>query len=345
MSLANTSQLLIRNIDLLNAKQPLLVNPPNDSLIVEYKKNYPEANLASFTYDYANHLYLKALGQGNINHYFAASYQGDSKHDLAIIFFPKSKNEFSYTLAMLANQLSANAKILVVGENKGGVKSTSKLSQHFLNDCEKIDAARHCSLFLGDFNGDKNNFNLADWYKTYQLQIDSIEITICSLPGVFSQNELDVGTKLLMQNLPAKMQNEVLDFGCGAGVISVFIGKKHPDVSLSLLDVNALALKSAQQTLAINQLQGKVFASDSLSNVAEKYQHIVSNPPFHQGLKTHYASTESFLSQIKAHIKKTGNITIVANSFLRYQAIMEANIGKTNKVLNQQGFCIYSCKV
>ncbi len=58
--------------------------------------------------------------------------------------------------------------------------------------------------------------------------MSNVTLTVASLPGVFSQKKLDVGTALLLNNLPEVMQGKVLDFGCGAGgVISCFIGKKN----------------------------------------------------------------------------------------------------------------------
>jgi 16S rRNA (guanine1207-N2)-methyltransferase len=200
-------------------------------------------------------------------------------------------------------------------------------------------------LYFGQFNNQYHDFNFDSWFKNYQISIDDISLTITSLPGVFSQNSLDVGTRVLLNNLPNNLSDNILDFGCGAGVISCFIGKKFPNTHLSLLDVNALALSSAERTLAINGLTGKVFPSNSLSNVTEKYQHIVSNPPFHQGIKTNYQATETFLQNIKKHIKPKGSITIVANSFLRYQEIMDKTINSSKILAKEQGFTIYHCDV
>lgn len=39
---------------------------------------------------------------------------------------------------------------------------------------------------------------LQDWLKTYTIQIDQQSLTICALPGVFSQDHLDVGTAVLL---------------------------------------------------------------------------------------------------------------------------------------------------
>lgn len=341
MSLSNTSQLLLRNVDLLDCTQALLINTPADNFVEQFIQHNNNTTIDCFNVNYAEHLALKKFQYQQLNTHFSAYYHNDKKHDLAIISFPKSKAEFTYILAMIAPHLADKAKLLFVGENKSGVKSVAKLSNDYLCYCEKIDSARHCSLFLGEFNGKSTVFNLNNWYKEYPLNIDGINLTIAALPGVFSQNELDIGTQLLLDNLPKKMSGKVLDFGCGAGVISAFIGKKFNTTTLELLDVNALALTSAKKTLAINGLNGHVFASDSLSQVKNSFQHVVANPPFHQGLKTHYASTESFLSGIKKHLNNNGDITIVANNFLRYQPIMAEHIGKTVKLVNKKGFCVY----
>ena len=245
------------------------------------------------------------LRSASITPLFSSVYKSEIKHDLVILLFPKSKAELAFTLATIASYLVENCKVLFVGEKKGGVQSAPKLGQHFLNNCQKVDAARHCLLFAGIVREEQLNkkFNLEDWFKEYKVTIDDIKITIASLPGVFSQQKLDVGTSLLLNNLPKNLTGKVLDFGCGAGVISCFIGKKYPTSLLSLLDVSALALTSAEKTLALNGIQATTFPSNSLNNVEGQYQHIVSNPPFHQGVNTHYQATEDFLSGIHKHLK------------------------------------------
>ncbi len=342
-SLSNTSQVLLRNSQLLAAKSPLFINLPEDGFLDAYLELYPESKQSCHNNNFIDYLAIKNKYSHSINTSFSSVYKTKLTHDLVIIAFPKSKAELSFTLAMIANYLTTETKVLLVGEKKGGVQSSIKLTQHFLLNCQKVDAARHCLLFVGLVKEDVINtpFKLADWFKQYDICIDDIKIKIASLPGVFSQQKLDIGTALLLNNLPKEMSGKVLDFGCGGGVISCFIGKKFPSTKLSLLDVSALALTSAEKTLELNGLSGKIFASNSLSNVTESYQYIVSNPPFHQGLKTHYQATEDFLSGIKKHITTPGCITIVANNFLRYQPIMQAHIGKTERVINQQGFAIY----
>jgi 16S rRNA (guanine1207-N2)-methyltransferase len=344
MSLSNASQVLLRNSELLKANNPLLINMPADDLIAAYIVLHSSVKITCLNTNFEEYQYLTRYHQ-QVNCVYTSHYQTDTTHDLVIITFPKSKAELSYTLAMINPLLTLNANILMIGDNKSGIKSCQKLTTNLLISCNKIDSARHCSLFFGQFNNKYHLFNFDKWFTHYQISIEGVNVTVASLPGVFSQDGLDVGTQVLLSYLPNKLSDSILDFGCGAGIISCFIGKCFPNIKLSLVDVSALALSSAEKTLSLNGLTGTVFPSNSLSDVTEKYQHIVSNPPFHQGVKTNYMATEAFLRNIKQHIKKNGSITIVANSFLRYQDIMDKAISQSKIIAKEKGFTIYQCLV
>ncbi len=352
MSLSNPSQILLRNSKLLVANAPLLINLPEDGFIDAYLEFHQPESISCFNTNFIDYQaitkkHCNAKSTKTVKATFDSIYQTQSSHDLVIIAFPKSKAELNFTLAMIAHCINDKTQIILVGEKKGGIQSAAKITQNILSCCQKVDAARHCLLFVGLFQPEKLSvaFNLQEWFKKYQITIEGIQLTIASLPGVFSQQKLDVGTELLLSNLPTEMTGKVLDFGCGAGVISCFIGKKFSGTTLSLLDVSALALTSAQESLALNGLSGSVFPSNSLSEVNEHYQYVVSNPPFHQGVKTHYQASEDFLAGINKKLNKAGNITIVANSFLRYQPIMEAHIGNTQVITKEKGFTIYRAQL
>ena len=347
MSLTNPSQVLLRNSELIIADTPLFINLPEDGFIDAYFALQPCAKISCFNNNFLDYQAITKQHGTKITATFASAYQTTICHDLVIIAFPKSKAELNFTLAMIAPCINQATKILLVGEKKGGIQSSAKLTKQVLLSCQKIDAARHCLLFAGQFSPEalSNNFDLQTWFEKYYITVDGIELTIASLPGVFSQKKIDVGTELLLKNLPETMNGKILDFGCGAGVISCFIGKKFPQTSLSLLDVSALALTSAQESLKLNGISGHTFPSNSLSEVTESYQHVVSNPPFHQGIKTHYLASEVFLTNINKQLNRQGNITIVANSFLRYQPIMQKHIGETRVITKEQGFTIYQAQL
>ena len=343
MAISNINQLLIRNIGALAATRPLLVNIADDGFITQYLSQHSAAKIDSYHTNYAEYKTCQQLNNAQVQAHFCVEYIAKTKHDMAIIHFPKSKAEFSFTLAMLAESMTEDATIVMVGENKGGIKSVEKLGVDYLEYCNKVDAARHCLLFIGNLKPSIPRFDLQQFYKYYQIKVQEKTLKIAALPGVFSQNSLDTGTEVLLTHLPDVITGKVLDFGCGAGVIAAYIGTVYPKTKLTLVDVSALALHSAQTTLSLNQLSAEYIASNSLSNVNDRYDFVISNPPFHQGVKTHYAATEQFLAQIKQNLTSKGCITIVANSFLKYLPIMQMAIGKTKTLVIKKGFSIYQC--
>ncbi|GAA5138217.1 methyltransferase [Thalassotalea piscium] len=342
MSLTNISQLLMRNQDLLITSQPLLVNMPDDSFINELLQLNPACQLTSFDTNYAHHLAHEKKLNNKHCAIFASHYSGDIKHDLIIIYFPKSKKELLFTLAMLKPIITVTTKILIVGENNGGIKSLANIGSNIFNYCDKVDSARHCVLFDVNLTLDDKTFNLNEWFEYYTVETNQCAVKVAALPGVFSQAKLDIGTRVLLDNLPQYQSGALLDFGCGAGVIAAVIGKTFPEITLSLADVSALAIASANKTLQLNQLTGAVFATDSLSNINKPYQHVISNPPFHQGIKTHYQATETFLNGINQYISQNGSLTIVANSFLQYLPIIEKTFPHVTKLQQKDGFTIYN---
>ena len=342
MNLSNLSQVLVRNNALLSANKPLLINMPDDELDKVLIENNPGGEITYFDSNFALHCQHKSTSKNHC--VFAAYYQAKTLHDLVIIHFPKSKNELSFILAMLAHCTNEESQLLIVGENKSGIKSIEKLIAHQTHYCQKIDSARHCILYSASLSNHHQSFNIEEWFHFYEVNMFEQSFTVAALPGVFSQAKLDVGSKVLLENMHKNMTGRILDFGCGAGVIACYIGLTNKDVALTLADVSALALLSSQKTLEINKLSGETIATNSLSNISNKFHYVISNPPFHQGIKTHYAATETFLAGISKHIEPQGILTIVANSFLRYQPIIEGAIGRTEKLCIEKGFTIYSAK-
>ena len=341
MSENNICQILVRNLSSLKSKRPLFINLTADSFIQDYLLTYPDSQITTFNSNFQ--AYQQHKKNSAYPSYFDATYQGELNHDLVIIQYPKAKAELSFILAMLESSLDSSAIVVIVGEKNSGINSSKKIVERYLSHYQKNDSARHCMLFSGRYQQSGKNFVLNDWFNEYPLNIAGTCIKVAALPGVFSQKKLDIGTRVLLENLPNIKPTKLLDFGCGAGVIASFIAKQHADISLTLADVSALAISSAKRTLAMNQLTGDVIATDSLSHIKGHFDVVITNPPFHQGLKTNYHATESFLTGINKHIENNGELIVVANNFLTYKPIMQKNFAKVNELINQQGFIVYHC--
>lgn len=344
--LSNPSQVLIRNLELFNNQRVLIAGFDDDNLAQQVCES-GASEVMAFGLDYHNHKTLSAHAKHeNLTVQFAPYYDnGDhQKWQQLVLYWPKAKERAQYLFANLLPHLEDNAEIYLVGDNKSGVKSAGKQITHFSDDLVKIDSARHCGLYRSIYTKSVSAFNKEQWLKEYQVETQELTIKIVSLPGVFSHGELDLGTKLMLENLGHIKMKRTLDFGCGCGIIGTYIGLKRPEIPLELIDIDALALESAKLTLAANNIEAKVYPSDGLTDLHGKFATIISNPPFHTGLKTDYRVPEEFIANAPKHLMDGGQLRIVANNFLRYEQFMEQHFKQHEKVINDNKFKILSAK-
>ena len=106
--------------------------------------------------------------------------------------------------------------------------------------------------------------------------------------GVFSKGELDVGSRLLLDALPA-LSGDVLDIGCGWGAIGVAIAKANKNAKVTMVDVNRRALDLCRQNCQRNGVTAEVIESDGMAEVmGRKFDAIVTNPPIRAGKQVIY---------------------------------------------------------
>ncbi|MBW3807501.1 16S rRNA (guanine(1207)-N(2))-methyltransferase RsmC [Aeromonas jandaei] len=334
------SQMLERNQALFVGKRLLVCGALED----DYPRQLATLaqSLTVFTTDYCYYRSQQAaLGEAIL---FDHQLGGAPRFDALLLLMPKAKAEAQYLLAMMTPLLEAGADLFLAGENRGGINGADKLLAPYGDKPIKRDSARRCSLYHGELSKPVAPFDLDSWFGRYQCRAGETELTVLALPGVFSAAELDLGTQMLLATVPA-MKGSLLDFGCGAGVIGSVLAKRNPELKVTMVDINALALESSRRTLAINDLQGEVHASDVYSDITGSFDQIVSNPPFHAGLKTFYAATETFLARAPEFLRPHGSLTIVANAFLRYQPILEAHFKQTEVSNSDAKFKVYLSKV
>ena len=260
--------------------------------------------------------------------------------DALLVCLPKAKRETEYLLATLAPWLTPGADLFLAGENRGGINSADRFLALYAHRTHKLDSARRCSLVHATLDKPVADFDIEAWVQRYPLQIGERTLQILALPGVFSADELDEGTALLLEHLPP-LQGRVLDLGCGAGVIGAWLGARQPELQVELCDINALALASARRTLAANGLTGSVYPSDMLSAVQGPLDALITNPPFHAGLNTLYAPTEQMIREVPSRLARGGSLWLVANAFLRYPPHLQAVFAHHAVTAENRRFRVY----
>lgn len=134
------------------------------------------------------------------------------------------------------------------------------------------------SQYFDNDNNIKHNKKIIEFYfndKKYNLYSDN---------GVFSKDKFDYGTRLLLDSIDiSKLSGNVLDLGCGIGVVGIILGTINENINIDMIDINDRAISLVRDNLILNKVKANVFSSDVYSNVNKKYDYIITNPPIRAG--------------------------------------------------------------
>jgi len=328
------SKSIERNADIFTGYKSLLIFGPPESDDLSYLN--PKKVI---TFDYRVFQSHQASLGGRIE--YSCSQAEKQTYDAVIIFVPKSKKELDLVLAYLTPMLMKGASIYLVGEKKSGIESAAKRLNSLGSNNSKLDSAKHCQLWQVSLEEDVSEFCLTSWIETFKVQVNDISVELVSIPGVFSFGQLDTGTELLLQNMFARLDGRVLDFGCGSGVVGIYTKLLNPSIQLEMVDINILAIECAKRSCELNRIEAKVYPSDGWKDVKGRVNGVVSNPPFHSGVATEYRTTEGFIRGAKDKMSKHAPFLLVANSFLKYAQIIEATFERCDILAENTKFKVY----
>lgn len=265
--------------------------------------------------------------------------------DTVVVFMPKAKSALEMQLALAASLLAPGGRILLLGEKKEGIAGGSRALTALAPDAAKQDSARHCQVWMAHPSHTGNTFNQEQWLTWHRIEAGGTAVDVAGLPGIFSDGRLDDGTALLLETLTEAPAGPLLDFACGAGVIGAWLQRRFPGLgSVDAVDVQAQAVLCAQRTYERNGAEGKVMASDGLPDSLGRYQTILTNPPFHIGVRTDTSITQGFLASIRQHLLPGGELRLVANRFLPYQSWLHDKVGPVGILAENPRFVVYQVR-
>lgn len=249
--------------------------------------------------------------------FFGDWFTTEDRFDAVALTLPKEKGRLSMELAMIASLLADDGVVFLTGHNDAGIRSANKQLSERLTNVEVVDYRFHCRLLRADRGPAPIEPSMPEAWRTESHAVaGGRSLTFFTYPGVFSHRALDDGTRMLLDALQVPTGARVLDVGCGSGVIATTCALAGAQVDA--IDVDAWALRATRETLDANGVGAQVWPSDVYSDVGEKYRVIVSNPPFHTGVKTSRDVASSLIDEAPAHLERHGELWLVANRFLDY---------------------------
>ena len=290
---------------------PSARNQVVSDVVAEWLAAHPVSGTALVLDDQTGHIASELRDFGvEVTTWNRAEVQGptwlpEGRWDTIISRLPKGKKTLQMYIHGAASRLEEGGLHLLCGANDEGVKSAGKRLQEVFSEVSTAQTRRKCRLFSARSPSGEARSDLDAW--AVDCQEDGLAWV--SFPGVFSHGRIDLGTQELVRCMPLPDPGtRVLDFGCGAGLLSMSLRKRRPELSIDLLDIDGLAVEAARRNLP----DCRVIHSDGWEQVGgERWDLILSNPPFHDGVARDHGVLDRLVRQAPDYLAPGGALMVV----------------------------------
>lgn len=252
------------------------------------------------------------------------------------------------TLALLEQQLRALRKVvtahtrIIAGAKARDIHTpTLELFEKVLGPTTTTLAWKKARLINCTFS----NPQLAAAPQTLSWKLEDTGWTIHNHANVFSRTGLDIGARFFMQHLPENLDGEIVDLGCGNGVIGLSLLAKNPQANVVFVDESPMAVDSSRLNVETNLPEAfercEFMINNALSGVEPfRFNAVFCNPPFHQK----HALTDNIAWEMFHHarrcLKINGELYIVANRHLDYFHKLKKIFGNCATIATNNKFVI-----
>jgi len=177
-------------------------------------------------------------------------------------------------------------------------------------------------------------------------RVEGVEVR--AYGGAFAGARLDIGTRLLLDNLPdvpagGTPSDPFIDLACGTGIVGAWMATRYPGTHVYACDQSSIAVASAHATMLANGIEDRVAVvrDDMLeSRPAGSASLITLNPPFHSAAAVTDLIAPRMFADVARVLRSGGQLWCVWNSGLRYRPMLERAIGATEQVARNAKFTV-----
>ncbi|WP_347988932.1 methyltransferase [Methylomonas sp. AM2-LC] len=265
-----------------------------------------------------------------------------TKIDYLLIKVPKTMALLEHQLYTLKPLLTADSKIIAAGMVKNLPASTWKLLENLIGPTVTSLAVKKARLI---FATPDNNLTVQETPYPRSYLLENSSLRIWNHANVFSQNSLDIGSRFLLQHLPDNPDyHDIIDLGCGNGIIGLMTALRLPNSKLYFVDESYMALASAKLNVASGLKTGQAVEfrmDDCLSSFAyQSADCIICNPPFHQQQTVgDHIAWQMFQNAFQV-LRKGGELRIIGNRHLQYHTSLKKLFGNCHMIASNQKFVI-----
>lgn len=254
---------------------------------------------------------------------------------------PKTLPYFEYQLAMLQAHFPAGTQVLAAGMDKHLSPHVASLLEKYIGPTERHPGQRKARLFSACLE-QRPLLPIPD---IARYHCDALNCPLLALPNVFSQDKLDGGSRLLIEQLAAMAPaGRILDLACGNGVLGLAAYQQGLAPEIVFADESAMALESARRNGAslFPDAQFDFHHGDAVASYAGAAADLVlCNPPFHLHHAVDEYAGRRLLDQCARHLPKGGRLCLVANRHLDYLPSLKRHFSRVETLAQDRRFVVW----
>ncbi|MES9883501.1 MAG: methyltransferase [Sedimenticola sp.] len=267
--------------------------------------------------------------------------QLEGHFDLVLIRVTKTLALLEHELIQLKPHLNETSRVIGCGMVKQIHSSTLELFGKIIGPTTTSLAKRKARLIYA-----QPDCSLPKTVSPYPkpCRLEDTPYTLYSHANVFSRDKLDIGTRFLLQHLPAtEGAGDIIDLGCGNGALGLMVAAGNPEANLNFVDESYMAVASAKESFSASGLGNSATyrVGDCLTGFSpESADLILCNPPFHQQQVVGDSIAWRMFSQSRKVLRPGGELWVVGNRHLNYQVKLKHLFGNVEQVAANKKFII-----
>jgi len=234
---------------------------------------------------------------------------------------PRQRLESRALIARAVMHCEAGGRVVLSAHNDEGARSVQADLAALAGPVQAISKF-HCRVVMAECR-EIDTALCAEWIALDQPRAIDAGRWL-SRPGVFSWDHIDPASLLLIEHLTDPLSGTGADLGAGIGVLARAVLERNPNVlKIDLIDAEQRALELAQHNLADHDRAAFIWA-DVTRGLQQRYDFIVSNPPFHLGRADAPALGSRFIAAAAEALNPNGHLYLVANRHLPYEITLKS---------------------
>jgi 16S rRNA (guanine1207-N2)-methyltransferase len=168
-------------------------------------------------------------------------------------------------------------------------------------------------------------------------------VDLWSAKGIFSKDELDDGTKLLLDKAAVLPGWKVHDLGCGNGIVGVIVKVAEPKAIVTCSDISKRAIELTKKNAGEHKVDISIIHSDGYAKINDIFDTVLFNPPYVAGRETIYR----LIQEAHDHLRPGGLLQLVARHNKGGETLKKRMIelfGNCDDDHRSKGFRLYQSK-